>query len=1023
MNTMEPKTLHVLIVDDDPNLLATMRDILRVKGFEPIPVRTAAAARSQARGQAVDVALIDFHLEDMPGLELLRSLKTDSPGIECILLTGHASQSSAIEAINAGAYSYFQKPCDVDQLVLSIQRAGEKRAAERALRASEASLQAVLQSTADGILAIGTENRVLYANGRFAEMWHVPAEILAGQDDAVLLKYVLDQLVDPQGFLQKVQELYQSDEEDSDSLFFKDGRVFERLSRPLVQDGVRIGRVWSFHDVTARKHAEDASRRSDAQYRLLANNISDVIWILDLQTERFTYVSPSAQALRGYTAEEVLAQEMSAALTQASLEHIQNVFPVRLEQAKLGYLGAYLDEVEETRKDGSTVWTETTTHYHLNPENDHWEIYGVSRDISVRRQAQAALQASRAAERNFAERLTVLSETTTELSKTDSLDELCRRTVELGRERLDFDRLAIWFLGEDRVSTQGTFGVDEEGRITDERAERFPIGPDFPSWPVFQGRTPLLRRTDVPLALKGQVVGRGMHVSAGLWDGKDVIGYLVVDNLLRQRPLDDNDCEIIRLYATALGHLISLKRTEQKLRTSEERYRMLAENMTDRIWLMDLNMKTTYISPSVTRQRGFTLDELNTIPLDQQMTPKSFMRHAKMFTTELATERLTQVGLPISIKIELELYKKDGTIFWSENTYSVIRDPQGQPLAILASGHDITENKKAHETLQASEKRFRALIENNTDAIVLVDPHGRVLYESPAYGRMIGRDVRERLGQSSFEYVHPEDRPSVVKLFNELVQKPDGSATATFRNQHIDGSWRWFEATATNLLAESAVQAVVINLHNITDRRQAEENIRQHLAELEVLYETGLSISRLLEPREIGQKVIEALSEKLSWRHASIRLYHPETERMELLVFNRPGLNARQLQAEMRRLNRIITKPGQGLSGWVVQHGQSIRCGNVNADPRFIRAFKGIQSGLYVPMLVGDRTIGVIGVESEQAGAFTEADERLLKPWRPRPVSPLKMPACWQRASARLKNWAHWRMSRLRCALPLLVRK
>ena len=167
---MEPKTLHVLIVDDDPNLLATMRDIFMVKGFKPIPVRTAAEARSQAREQTVDVALIDLHLEDMPGLKLLRALKTDSPGIECILLTGHASQSSAIDAINAGAYSYFQKPCDVDQLVLSVQRAGEKRAAEAALRTSEASLQAVLQSTAEGILAVSGESKVLYANDRFVEL-------------------------------------------------------------------------------------------------------------------------------------------------------------------------------------------------------------------------------------------------------------------------------------------------------------------------------------------------------------------------------------------------------------------------------------------------------------------------------------------------------------------------------------------------------------------------------------------------------------------------------------------------------------------------------------------------------------------------------------------------------------------------------------------------------------------------------------------------------------------------------------
>ena len=93
---MEPKILRILLVDDDPNLLATMSDILKVKGFEPIPVGTGAAALAQTEQQSIDVVLIDLQLGDMPGLDVLRGIKTRSPGTECILLTGHASQGSAI---------------------------------------------------------------------------------------------------------------------------------------------------------------------------------------------------------------------------------------------------------------------------------------------------------------------------------------------------------------------------------------------------------------------------------------------------------------------------------------------------------------------------------------------------------------------------------------------------------------------------------------------------------------------------------------------------------------------------------------------------------------------------------------------------------------------------------------------------------------------------------------------------------------------------------------------------------------
>ena len=123
---------------------------------------------------------------------------------------------------------------------------------ESAAQESDASLQAVLQSTADGILAVDTSNKVIFANERFAELWKIPAAAMAQGDDSVLLDRILDQLVDPRGFLYKVQELYGSDQESLDILRFKDGRVFKRTSRPLLRGAELRGRVWSFSDVTER---------------------------------------------------------------------------------------------------------------------------------------------------------------------------------------------------------------------------------------------------------------------------------------------------------------------------------------------------------------------------------------------------------------------------------------------------------------------------------------------------------------------------------------------------------------------------------------------------------------------------------------------------------------------------------------------------------------------------------------------------------------------------------------------------
>ena len=150
----------------------------------------------------------------------------------------------------------------VAAVIEAVEDITEHKRAGEALRQKEIYLQGILESTADGILAIDQQGKVIRANQKFADLWKLPQSLMDSGDDEKMLNFVLDQLIDPDAFVKKVRSLYGTVESDMDNLYFKDGRIFERNSSPLEQEGNVIGRVWSFRDITEKRRMEEEILRA-----------------------------------------------------------------------------------------------------------------------------------------------------------------------------------------------------------------------------------------------------------------------------------------------------------------------------------------------------------------------------------------------------------------------------------------------------------------------------------------------------------------------------------------------------------------------------------------------------------------------------------------------------------------------------------------------------------------------------------------------------------------------------------------
>jgi PAS domain S-box-containing protein len=275
------------------------------------------------------------------------------------------------------------------------------------------------------------------------------------------------------------------------------------------------------------------------------------------------------------------------------------------------------------------------------------------------------------------------------------------------------------------------------------------------------------------------------------------------------------------------------KRAGEALRKSEEQFRFLTEGMTDIIWTVDLDLQTTYVSPSVAKTLGFTPEERKRQSLEEMLTPESVQRVREVFGREL---RLEAAGADPdrSVKIEVEYYRKDGSTLWVENVMKAIRNASGEVIGMHGVSRDISERKRAEEELARSEQQYRLLAENVADVIWTLDKNLNFTYVSPSVEKLRGFTPEEIMAQSIEEVLTPQSLEKVREFIREVFAKIKKgytdipAITKELEQPCKDGSTVWTEAVVNVVFDEdgnfSHFQGVT---RDITERKKLEAQLRE----------------------------------------------------------------------------------------------------------------------------------------------------------------------------------------------------
>ncbi|MFA4825572.1 MAG: PAS domain S-box protein [Methanoregula sp.] len=604
-------------------------------------------------------------------------------------------------------------------------------------------------------------------------------------------------------------------------LLRKDGTTFpvESSGHLVNYDGTRI---WISHirDITERKKSEELLRQSRAKYKQLVENISDVIFTLDL-TGTFTYISPVVQRLYGYTVREVIGQHFTRFVHREDIPKVIEGFRRRVA-------GEYeANEFRILTKDGRERYVRTTQTPIMKEGVTTGFNYTLT-DITERKNAEEVLTISE-------ERFRQVAESAGEWIWEVDADGLYTYASPAVEKMLGYRPEEI--IG--RMHFYDLFAPEEKEELKKTALEAFATKEPFKNFV-----NPNLHKNGTRVILETSGVPH-------LEEQGRIIGYRGADTDITEK-----------------------KRTEEALKETERNYRTLAEAAPDPIFIIGRDDTVRFVNTRAAQVLNLSTEHILNKPRKSLFPPDIADEQGYDLQTVFTT------GKPLRKEAKIRYGDRE---FWQDNSLVPLTDEDGDVYAVLGISHDITERKLAEDALMRSEERFRSMAERVSDLIMLTDEKGRVTYIAPSVKRILGFDPDEILRKGPEDFIHPDDLEIVYEHVKRSPDWQGSEARFEARIRKKDGSYAILEFTGTPILKDdSAMQVIARDITDRKKAEEALWESKEKYRQLVDNTDTGFVViddkGTVIEANEPYMRLIGAEKREEIIGHSVIEWTAPEEQ-------------------------------------------------------------------------------------------------------------------------------------------------